>query len=236
MKDKNDRGKGPAYFFQQFYNKTVILREEESPAGNYKRWSTRDIEEAESRARRGRGSPVQQSIAKPSDKPWYCFWNDTILEGFIYATEANNDAIQTSAPLTPASTALGTSGLGTSALLASPSDASSAYSLPSATGVQLLKRQASPLPCLKVVKLEERRTYLSPTPYCQQMQILDSGQSVPADPPANHTLDEDEPVQQHRLHDGDNSGQSRTTSGAFRKKVRDMNPTPSACQCQWVND
>lgn len=236
MKDKNDRGKGPAYFFQQFYNKTVILREDEFVAGNYKRWSSRDIEAAESRAKRGRRSPVQHSIAQPSDRPWYCFWNDTILEGFIYATEANDDAVQTSAPLAPASTPLGMPGLGASATFSSPSGTNLAYNPSSATSGPWSKRQATPLPCPKIVKLEERRTYLSPTPYCQQMQILDSGQSVLADPPVNQTLDEDEPVQQNRLLDGGNSGQSRTTNGAFRKSVRGMNPTPGACQCQWLND
>ena len=217
MNDKNDRGQGPAYFFQQHYNKTVILRSEEFDAGSYKRWSTRDIEAAESRAKQGRGFVAKNKIAQPSDKPWYCFWNETVLEGFIYARQPNGHAIQTSAPLASAPTPFGTS---------NPS---------SATSGQMPKRQATGLPCPKRVKLEERRTNLSPTPYCQQMQILNTGNAVPADPPVSQTLVEDEPAKQNRLlDDDDDSGQSRTTNGPIRKSVRNMESTPGACECQWV--
>ena len=236
MNDKNDRGKGPAYFFQQLYNKTVILRSEDFVASSYKRWSTGDIEAAESRAKRGRGFAAQTNIAQPSDKPWYCFWNDTILEGFIYATEDNDDAVQTSAPLAPASTSFGTSGLGVSLTFALPPATSLAYNPSSVTSGPWGKRQATGLPCPKIVKIEERRTQRSPAPYCQQMEILSSGRLVLANPPMNQTLDEDEPIQQNRLLYGGNSGQSRTTGGPFRKSVRDVDPTTGACKCQWLNN
>ena len=231
MKDKNDRDKGPAYFFQQLYNKIVIL-EPAFGADNHKRWSIRDIEVAETRAKRGRGSQAQ--IIPPSDRPWYCFWNDTILEGFIYATQANDNAIQTSAILTSGSTSSDTSGFGASATSASPSHTSLAYYTPSATSGQWPKRQATALPCPSQVKLEERRTQLSPKPYCQQMHFV-NGDPVPVDPPATQALDEDEPIQQNRLIYGGNSGQSRRTTAAFRKSVRDMDSTTGACQCQWTN-
>ena len=237
MNDKNDRSKGPAYFFQQLYNKTVILRSEDFVPGSYKRWSTGDIEAAESRAKRARGLAAQANIAQPSDKPWYCFWNGTILEGFIYATEDNDDEVETSsAPLAPASTSFGTSGLGASLTFALQPITSLPYSPSSVTNGPLPKRQATGSPCPKVVKIEERRTQRSPPPYCQQMLILDSGLPVLADPPKSQTLDEDEPIQQNRLLYGSNSGQSRTTDGIFKKRVRDIDPTTSACKCQWRNN
>ena len=232
MKDKNDRDKGPAYFFQQLYNKIVILEPEAFAADNHKRWSIRDIEAAESKTKRGRGS--SPSTVQPSDTPWYCFWNDTILEGFIYATQDNDDAIQTSAPLTSGSTSSDTLDFGASATVTPPSYTSLAYNAPSATSGQWSKRQATALPCPNQVKLEERRTQLSPKPYCQQMHLV-NGDPVPVDPPVTQTLDEDEPIQQNRLVYGDNSGQSRTTTEAFRKRVRDMDATTGACQCQWTN-
>ncbi|KAL8795447.1 MAG: hypothetical protein Q9195_002036 [Heterodermia aff. obscurata] len=236
MSDKNDPARGPAYFFQQLYNKTVILRSQElDSTSSSKRWSIRDIEAAESRAKRRRGSPAESNIAVPYDRPWYCFWNETILEGFIYATQPNGNAVQTSAPLPSASTPFGASSFGLSVTPASPSYTSLVSSPSSAASGPWLKRRATGLPCPKIVKLEERRTQLSPKPYCQQMQILENWDLVLADPPVNISLDEDEPTQQHRLLDAGNSGQSRRTNGAFRKSVRDMDPTPGACQCSWVN-
>ena len=234
MNDINERDRGPAYYFQQLYNKTVILKSEDFFASSQKRWSARDIEAAESRAIRGKGSAASSDIAQPSDRPWYCFWNDTMLEGFIYATEDNGNAIQTSAPLSWKSTPVSTSGFGASTTSTSLSQTSSLYNPSSEVSVQRLKRQATGLPCPKKVKLEERRTQRSPAPYCQQMQFV-NGDPVPVDPSVSRTLDEDEPAQQHRLDRGGNSGQWKRTNGDFRKSVRDMTPTTGACQCMWRN-
>ena len=54
MNDKDDRSKGPAYFFQELYTKLVVLRPEEfEPL--LKRWSKQDAEVLEQLETRKRG-------------------------------------------------------------------------------------------------------------------------------------------------------------------------------------
>lgn len=223
MNDKNDRGKGPAYFFQQLYNKVVIVKEVELVYSGPKRSLTRGIEASKSMTEGGRGAGPKIEKIRPSDKPWYCIWNDTILEGFIYATQENDDAVGISAPLAPMSTIYDAFAPGLAATSASPLLATS-------TNNPLL-----PFP--KRVKLEERRTVNSPQPYCKQMQLLDSGQLVPAaDPPLVQRLDEVEPMQQNRLEYGGGSGRRRTPMEASSKNSQERRSMTEPCQCVWVDD
>ena len=104
MIDVDDVDRGPAYFFQQPYDKLVILPELAFSNGSYsKRWLD-EHSELEERAQ----SIVEERDSdffypQPGDRPWFCFWNNTLLEGFIYVTEnttyANFSATATGSPL-----------------------------------------------------------------------------------------------------------------------------------------
>ena len=236
MNDKNDRGKGPAYFFQQLYNKVVIVNEVDFVYTGSKRSLTRGIEASKSITERGRWAGSKFEKVRPSDRPWYCEWNDTILEGFIYANQENDDAVGISAPLSAISTAYDAIASGLPAFSASPLLTTSTNDPLSATKAQWPKRQATGLPFPKRVKLEERRTVNSPQPYCKQMQLLDSGLLVPADPPLVQPLDEVEPMQQNRLENGGGSGRRRTPMEASIKSSQERRSMTEPCQCVWVDD
>ena len=96
MRDKSAFYKGPAYTFQQKVDKIVVVKAEDLPGAILK--SKRAFEPSLKRffdsasGRRGSGSffKRQQSdwtqgeFAQPGEKPWYCFWNGTVLTGFLY--------------------------------------------------------------------------------------------------------------------------------------------------------
>lgn len=78
--DSQDPGRGPAWFFQLPYDKVVILPQAAlaAPLDNVKRdFDGRD---------EGRIAHefLRKNVAQPGDRPWFCFWNGTLLEGFIY--------------------------------------------------------------------------------------------------------------------------------------------------------
>lgn len=85
---------GPAYYFQQQYNKLALVPDDaiDVASGKIKRdymdvpndWTNR------------------KQYAAPSDRPWLCYWNNTFVEGFIYPqVPVNNFATQISSSLPP---------------------------------------------------------------------------------------------------------------------------------------
>lgn len=85
VQDQDDKQNGPAFYFQQFYDKVVVVPEaaiSTSSSDKIKRalyspeWS---VPEAWQR---------RKQRAFPGEKPWFCVWNETLLEGFIYVTES----------------------------------------------------------------------------------------------------------------------------------------------------
>ena len=88
MNDKSAADRGPAYFFQQEFTKLVIVPENEISAGSEigsgKRWLKGDLER--------RDTTDSANYTKIADKPWYCYWNTTIIEGFIYAQDGSYSA------------------------------------------------------------------------------------------------------------------------------------------------
>jgi hypothetical protein len=81
--DSQDLTRGPAWFFELPYNKLVIL-----PEGALSEpTSKRDLEV------RG-GHPAgeftqRKNVAQPGDRPWFCYWNGTLLEAFIYVSSVS---------------------------------------------------------------------------------------------------------------------------------------------------
>jgi hypothetical protein len=63
-------GHRPLYTFQTTYNRTVLLPTAQLRQGGESSNPTLDVE---------------GMIINPGEKPWLCFFNDTIIEGFVYA-------------------------------------------------------------------------------------------------------------------------------------------------------
>ena len=259
-KDKYANDRGPAYVFAQPYNKTVIVRAGDLPngyPGSYrsfiKRWFSNDEDSASSTDIHERDSQSQwtdNSYAVPTDKPWYCFWNGTILEGFIYLYEDAKSEPSESAAIATAAATNAMPSIGPYAIRA--------------------KRQAaptpSPSPYPKMIKIEERRNPQNPIqPYCQQMQILNSNQPGLLMYPNTQDLiqvqlTENEPLVQHQAvspyqsqqqDPDDGQGQedggyyqpssstppSTSGSSPWRRGLdrRDTYSYAPMCQCVWLS-
>ena len=172
MLDKDDITRGPALFFQQYHDKLVVIPERSMSAGS----SKRSI--AEGHVLEARGPPgawFHGEVVQIGDRPWFCFWNHTLLEGFIYITQdvssgCFNNSFSSGPSLTfPAPT----STLGQTSSPLTPSS-----SMSTTSGAAGTPQISSCLPphYPKVVKIEERRHATQPTqPYCQQMQVLNDG-------------------------------------------------------------
>lgn len=85
VKDNDDPDNGPAFYFQQFYDKVVVVPEDAIVHNGISK-----------QKRHGSFSPdfeipqawkQQKQAVSPSEKPWFCIWNATFLEGFIYVQE-----------------------------------------------------------------------------------------------------------------------------------------------------
>ncbi|KAK4542158.1 hypothetical protein LTR36_007005 [Oleoguttula mirabilis] len=79
VQDNDDKGSGPAFYFQQFYDKVVVLPETalSVPSSKKKRQNLQ----------LNQGWLQQKQAAVPGEKPWFCVWNNTFVEGFIYVEE-----------------------------------------------------------------------------------------------------------------------------------------------------
>jgi len=81
--DSQDPGRGPAWSFEEPYDKVVILPANAfSPSSD----SKRHVHD-----RDGDDPPVgsfttRKNVVQPGDKPWFCYWNGTLLETFIYVS------------------------------------------------------------------------------------------------------------------------------------------------------
>jgi len=159
--DIDDPSKGPAYQFQAFYPKMVVLSPSAfEPGGPSKRDALYS----------GKHRLQKREELAAGSQPWFCYWNNTLIEGFIYAKD---DAKSTSTSSPSSTTAISGS--------ASPTTTCTS-STPSAPTMPVYPY---------VVKIEERRIPGSQGPYCQRMQILDNGQAGYL--PESFCLDESDP-------------------------------------------
>lgn len=154
VKDLEQAQFGPAWFFQAPYDKIVVVGEKgftsSKKRGNY------DRDDSFYDFRR-------KGVAQPGEKPWFCFWNATLLETFIYVNNTSS---------------------GASAAALTTSSSPSITAAPTTTAPGQYARPSFLPTYPNIIKVEERRIPNSPKPYCNQMQILDDGTAVP-------NLDED---------------------------------------------
>lgn len=238
--DMDYKAFGPSWHFAARYDKLVILRQEElSASGGFSR-------------RRDDKGFRQRFQVRPGDRPWFCFWNSTYIEGYVYSQDNSSAASVTSFPTdwptsTSGPTSLNTAATGVAAIMAA-----SALSSPSSTTTSRVagatvtsgptvrrEAQADPgapvrmPPYPRIVKLEERRVPGSPQPYCQQMILLDDGQmTTPTngnDGPTRIWLQESAPSYEEYF-----NAQSSGTPGPRRDTLQKRNDPADSCHCQWM--
>ncbi|KAF2828828.1 hypothetical protein CC86DRAFT_287819 [Ophiobolus disseminans] len=234
--DLDYKAYGPAYHFAARYDKLVILRPDELSAGSG--LSNRQDDK----------NFRQRFQVRPGDFPWYCFWNNTYIEGYIYVEDNSTAASFTAFPTVPPSGSPSASYdvagfLATASSLASPfpitgplpSGSSAAAATPAPVARRDSQNDASAPPRMppypRIVKIEERRTANSGSPYCQQMVLLDNGKIAPAtngnDGPKKIYLQELDP-------NYDDTWAARTSNAKRDDSLRERSDPSSACHCQWM--
>lgn len=248
VQDDDEPYRGPAFYFQTFYDKFVVVPENALPAAstiNQKRslidpdWFT-------------------QHQVQAGDKPWFCWFNGTFLEGFIYANNYTSDDSSPSASLSSSSssasspslssplttsTIIEVSGPSTTTTLIPASQAtahtrravSGSYTHAAKRHLEKLAKRGWTFAELSsfgyVVKIEERRVPDSQQPYCNQYQILDNGLAGPlVDPSTNQQitvyLEETDPD-----YSAYQQQQDAAPSASSSKVKRD--PITGSCHCEW---
>ena len=145
MQDVEHTEKGPAYYFQQSFDKLVILNGDEFDDDLEKRSPMKK----EGQADLGRRDSAIFPAIEPNKRTWFCHWNGTLLEAFIFSQEPAQE-------FTP-----------TLNSMATPSS------------MKYLKGDLGPFPSPtniypKTIKVEERRNPVNDKgPYCEPMIIVD---------------------------------------------------------------
>ncbi|KAH8423844.1 uncharacterized protein LDX57_001601 [Aspergillus melleus] len=157
MMDSSDLSLGPAWTFFSLFDKLVIVPQDTFPSNAA---SKRSIPEDEVLAT----SYYRKKAAQSGDKPWFCWWNSTVMEFFLYANETTKESRDSS---------------GATLLEAEPSATSKSKATPDYP---------------RRIKMEEKRDYPeAQAPYCQQMQVMDNG-SIQTVSPATIQIKEMEPT------------------------------------------
>jgi hypothetical protein len=160
--DNSDVQRGPAWFFQTLYDKLVIVQESAlvAPSNSKRGVSSPPLPQATQFVRKG--------VANAGDKPWFCYWNSTLVEAFIYVnqTSAAGARAAASSSATPPSSSHTSSA-------PPPASTSSAWAVPAPVFLPYYP---------KVVKVEERRVTVGVNPiqpYCVQHLITGDGTAQP---------------------------------------------------------
>jgi len=115
---------GPAFYFQQFYDKLVVLPESAFNAADAGNKEKRQMQ-------LDQGWLQQKQTAQPGDKPWFCVWNNTFIEGFIFVDEPipTSYGLTTSTPQPTTSSSSSPPPSGSSPAPTSSAPASSPYDI-----------------------------------------------------------------------------------------------------------
>ncbi|KAK5118146.1 hypothetical protein LTR62_004193 [Meristemomyces frigidus] len=82
VRDNDAVQNGPAFYFQQFYDKVVVVPETALavPTGSSGKSKRQGLQ-------LDQGWLQQKTVVQPGQKPWFCVWNNTFVEGFIYVQQ-----------------------------------------------------------------------------------------------------------------------------------------------------
>ena len=221
-RDTYDPKMGPAWIFQNFYDKLVIVEEHKlaPPAPNSKR-------EAHLLEKGTLSDFTRKGVAMPGDYPWFCYWNNTFLEVFLYV----NDTSAAGASMTTSTAAATTT-------------ANSYGWSPAPVGGQgswnVLPSPPNFLPYYpKVVKIQERRIPsedLIIPPYCVKKHINGNGDVEPFLDALGNTvtiqLNETEPpIVEPLTKRGAVLYESETYSQDLSERSASA---PGTCACAWI--
>lgn len=144
--DGSDLSLGPALTFFGLFDKLVILPQDTFSSDVATKRSISEREVLVNPLRRKQPSEA-------GDRPWFCWWNSTMMEFFLYLNETSRDAQQGS-----------TMSLASGAQATPVSDSGKS------------RRDLSVPYYPRRIKMSEKRDYPeAPSPYCEQMQVMDNG-------------------------------------------------------------
>ncbi|KAJ5644877.1 hypothetical protein N7507_010888 [Penicillium longicatenatum] len=147
--DTSDTDLGPALFFWSYIDKLVILPESALDSSSA---SKRDIP-----AELLSNYMERKMVVQSGEKPWFCWWNQTVMEFFLYVNQSATDTSFDATAVTGGN------------LAASMATAHA----------QSKRDDVTNYP--RIIKMEERRDHAgASSPYCQQMQLSDNHiQTIP---------------------------------------------------------
>ncbi|OAX84571.1 hypothetical protein ACJ72_01049 [Emergomyces africanus] len=202
MLDKTEPKLGPALFFFTPFDKLVIIHE-----SNFHHVSPGQATNGpEIRRRAENALPIP---SKPGDRPYFCWWNSTYLELFIYVNQ----------PISESSTITGS---GDPTTTPTSTTFTTSASSPTLDLRDLKKDRAAlpgPLPreYPRRIKLEEKRSSTDGIPpYCEQMQVMDDGT---ISGPLGSRIPVDE---------------AETTLSSKRSEYPANDSANDECFCQWI--
>ncbi|KAF7860839.1 hypothetical protein EAF04_008357 [Stromatinia cepivora] len=222
VNDSQYPSRGPAWFFQMPYNKVVVLPQK-ALSTNMKRGQS------------AAGFMNHKGVAQAGDQPWFCYWNGTILEAFIYVNETSSGASSSATVASSGSSSGDIGGYGTNTH--SSDVPSSAAGVQSQSSSSSRSSQNNPqfLPQYpKVYKVAERRVprgSQTVPAYCVAHQILWDGNAAPlmnsTGQPITIYLNETQPTTLSPL-------QSRSlVSDLFERDLVERDGDES-CGCVWL--
>ncbi|EEQ83842.1 uncharacterized protein BDCG_00647 [Blastomyces dermatitidis ER-3] len=158
MLDKTEPELGPALFFFTPFDKLVILHEDDFP--------TASGQAVDGTVFRHRAETTPPVLSKPSDRPYFCWWNSTYLELFIYVNHPTSKFLTTTGQYTSTQTST------TFTTAAVPP----ALDVRGLRSILLETPNGMPQEYPRMIKLEEKRSSTDGIPpYCEQMQVMDDG-------------------------------------------------------------
>lgn len=196
--DTSDYSMGPALFFYALFDKLVVLPQDTFSSSSVSSSSKRAISEKDVLA----SSLSRKQTAQTGEKPWFCWWNGTVLEFFLYVNETSREAQYSSTATLRYDTATETPSYGATT-------------------------QSNDLPSYpRRIKIGEKRDYPEArAPYCQQMEVLGSG-DIRTYSPATIQIQEVEPTPTTTLKGDGSATQTYTAKAEYE----------SACYCASLTD
>ncbi|KAF2747393.1 hypothetical protein M011DRAFT_58556 [Sporormia fimetaria CBS 119925] len=235
--DLDDRLYGPAYHFTTMYDKVVVINQDDFGDS----FASAPAEEDDQLSFRHRFQVM------PGDSPWYCFWNATYVEGYVYVEDNSTAATFTNFP-----TAWPSLPVETAPAAPTPSANPNPPPPPAPTPPAPPRRRSTGFypryaPYPRIVKIEERRLSASPKPYCQRMHLLDDFTLVEAldknEKPIRVDLDENDPdtdavfmaeghLSAHLSRPVPPEVDLHKRRGAI--PLQERGDPPGTCHCQWM--
>lgn len=229
VNDTDELQWGPAWYVEVEYDKLVIVEEDALPSPSNDKRNDINLRD---------DSLNRKSIPQTGDRLWFCYWNNTVLETFIYVNQTSQSgasAAASSVVMAPSTGSAQGSYWGaypTQSWASHGAKPSKTSTAPSAASSSSGSKNIIPgmLPGYpKVVKVEERRIPASAhLPYCVKMEIQPDGSALPWEDsngsPVELHLNETEPSLP-----GSSAKRSLLGTEVTERQTIRM------CQCQWFS-